>query len=62
MTRLALTEEQLDVVAMMREPPGHVTDAMAAARKAAEKRNGHGQYAFRDMWIAGIDALLRGTP
>lgn len=62
MTRPGLTEDQLAVVALMREPPGHVTDAMATARKAAEKRNGHGQYAFRDMWIAGIDALLRGQP
>ena len=58
----AILAERDSTLNRLREPPGHVTDAMAAARKASEKRNGHGNYAYRDMWIAGVDAAIRGTP
>ena len=61
MAEVKSAEEKV-TVASLREPPGYVTDAMAAEGRASEKRNGHGRYAYKDMWIAGIDALLKGKP
>jgi hypothetical protein len=47
------------VLDMLREPPVEVTTAMAEEQAAAERRNGHGRYGYRDMWVAGIDAAKR---
>lgn len=52
-------EERLRLLEQLREPPANVTNAMAAEQAAGAKRNGHGNHAYRDMWIAGVDALIK---
>lgn len=52
-------EERLRLLEQLREPPAAVTSAMAAEQAASEKRNGHGKHAYRDMWIAGVNALIK---
>lgn len=49
------------VLEMIREPLPGVTSAMAEHVAAARKRNGHGEHAYRDMWQAGIDYLIRNA-
>lgn len=52
-------EARLSVLEQLRKPPASVIDAMAAEQAAGKRRNGHGKYAYRDMWIAGIDAIIK---
>lgn len=43
-------------------PPAQVLAAIAAEREAGKRRNGHGEYAYRDEWLAGVSALLKLLP
>lgn len=40
-------------------PSQEVLEAMAQQREGALKRNRHGEYGYRDMWLAGVNALIR---
>lgn len=55
-------EMRLLVLETLLNPPAAVTDAMAAEQAASLKRNGHGKHAYRDMWIAGVSALIKDAP
>jgi hypothetical protein len=45
-------------IAALNNPPEEVFTAMAAERAAQLRRNGHGEYGFRDLWVAGVRKLL----
>lgn len=49
------------VLEMIREPAAGVTSAMAEHAAQARKRNGHGEYGYRDVWQAGVDYLMRNV-
>lgn len=49
-------------IAAMREPTPEMVFAAAEERKAGEKRNGHGNHAYRDEWQAMLDAALSAPP
>lgn len=47
------------VLESVREPPQAITTAMAEEKSRQKKANGHGEYGYRDLWQAGVDAALR---
>lgn len=44
-------------IRLLEEPSAAVLAAMAAERTDQLRRNGHGEHAYRDLWLAGVKAL-----
>lgn len=55
----ALLAERLALLKDIREPGSAVVEAMALTRAEGLRLNGHGEHAYRDAWMAGVDALIR---
>lgn len=46
---------------VLANPPSVVLDAMAAERSDQITRNGHGEWGFREIWLAGVRAVRGET-
>lgn len=56
---MAAKKEERDQIfsKVFANPSSVVLDAMAAERSDQIKRNGHGEWGFRDIWLAGVRAV-----